>query len=153
VICTDCIGSCKSNYHTITATTAPLSIEQQLINQSINQSMIQLKHAYRKQNNIKPCTELYAVFPKYIAVILSFRDCMVVGLTTTYAISAYHYWCCELESRTGRGAQHYVKKFASDGRWFYPGSPVSSTNKTDCHDITEILLEVALSNIKQISVY
>jgi hypothetical protein len=23
VICTDCIGSCKSNYHTITATTAP----------------------------------------------------------------------------------------------------------------------------------
>ena len=23
VICTDCIGSCKSNYHTITTTTAP----------------------------------------------------------------------------------------------------------------------------------
>jgi hypothetical protein len=46
-----------------------------------------------------------------------------------------------------------VKKFASDGWWFYPGSPVSSTNKTDCHDITEILLEVALSNIKQINVY
>jgi hypothetical protein len=27
------------------------------------------------------------------------------------------------------------------GWWF---SPVSSTNKTDCHDITEILLKVAL---------
>ena len=27
------------------------------------------------------------------------------------------------------------------GRWF---SPVSSTNKTDIHDITEILLKVAL---------
>jgi hypothetical protein len=26
------------------------------------------------------------------------------------------------------------------GRWFSPGTPVSSTNKTDCHDITEILL-------------
>jgi hypothetical protein len=26
---------------------------------------------------------------------------------------------------------------------FYPGTPVSSTNKTDCHDITEILLKVA----------
>jgi hypothetical protein len=26
------------------------------------------------------------------------------------------------------------------GRWFSPGPPVSSTNKTDCHDITEILL-------------
>jgi len=36
------------------------------------------------------------------------RDPMVVGFTTTYAISAYHYWCCELESRSGRGVQHYV---------------------------------------------
>ena len=26
------------------------------------------------------------------------------------------------------------------GRWFSPGPPVSSTNKTDRHDITEILL-------------
>jgi hypothetical protein len=26
------------------------------------------------------------------------------------------------------------------GRWFSPGAPVSSTNKTDRHDITEILL-------------
>jgi hypothetical protein len=28
--------------------------------------------------------------------------------TTTYAISAYHHWCCEFESRWGRGVQHYV---------------------------------------------
>jgi len=32
-------------------------------------------------------------------------------------------------------------------RWFSPGTPVSSTNKTDCHDITEILLKVALNTI------
>ena len=25
------------------------------------------------------------------------------------------------------------------GRWYFPGTPVSSTNKTDCYDITEIL--------------
>ena len=31
------------------------------------------------------------------------------------------------------------------GLWF---SPVSSTNKTDCHDIAEILLKVALNTIK-----
>ena len=31
------------------------------------------------------------------------------------------------------------------GRWFSPGTPVSSTNKTDSHDITEILLNVALN--------
>jgi hypothetical protein len=27
------------------------------------------------------------------------RDPMLVGFTTTYAISAYHHWCCEFESR------------------------------------------------------
>jgi hypothetical protein len=27
------------------------------------------------------------------------------------------------------------------------GTPVSSTNKTDCHDITEILLKVELNTI------
>jgi hypothetical protein len=33
------------------------------------------------------------------------------------------------------------------GRCFSPGTPVSSTNKTDRHDITEILLKVVLNNI------
>ena len=33
------------------------------------------------------------------------------------------------------------------GQWFSPVIPVSSTNKTDHHDITEILLKVALNNI------
>jgi hypothetical protein len=33
-------------------------------------------------------------------------------------------------------------------RWFSPGPPVSSTNKTDRHDITEILMKVALNTIK-----
>jgi hypothetical protein len=32
---------------------------------------------------------------------------------------------------------------------FSPGPPVSSTNKADRHDITEILLKVALNTIKQ----
>jgi len=35
------------------------------------------------------------------------------------------------------------------GRWFSPGPPVSSINKTDRHDITEILLKVALNTIKE----
>ena len=35
------------------------------------------------------------------------------------------------------------------GRWFSPGTPVSSTNKTDSHDITEILLKVVLYTINQ----
>jgi hypothetical protein len=39
------------------------------------------------------------------------HDRMVVGFTTTYAISTYHHWCYEFESRSGRGVQHYVIKF------------------------------------------
>ena len=39
------------------------------------------------------------------------RDRMVVGIKTTYAISAYHHLCCEFESRSGGGVQHYVIKF------------------------------------------
>jgi hypothetical protein len=38
---------------------------------------------------------------------------------------------------------------ATLGRLFSPGPPVSSTNKTDRYDITEILLKVALNTIKQ----
>ena len=37
-----------------------------------------------------------------------------------------------------------VCQWLATGRWFSPGPPVSSTNKTDSHDITEILLKVAL---------
>jgi len=46
--------------------------------------------------------------------------------------------------------QHYVIKFISDlqpVQWFSPGTQVSSTNKTDCHDIIEILLKVVLNTL------
>jgi hypothetical protein len=46
--------------------------------------------------------------------------------------------------------QHYVIKFVSDLRQvggFLRFSPVSSTNKTDRHDMAEILLKVALNII------
>ena len=33
-------------------------------------------------------------------------------------------------------------------QWFSPSPPISPTNKTDRHDITEILLKVALNTIK-----
>jgi hypothetical protein len=44
-----------------------------------------------------------------------------------------------------------VIKFVSDLRQvggFNPGHPVSSTNKTDRHNIAEILLKVTLNTIK-----
>jgi hypothetical protein len=33
------------------------------------------------------------------------------------------------------------------GQWFSPATPVSSTNKTDRHDIAEVLLKVVLNTI------
>ena len=38
-----------------------------------------------------------------------------------------------------------VCKWLATGQWFSPYTPVSSTNKTNRHDITEILLKVALN--------
>jgi hypothetical protein len=34
------------------------------------------------------------------------------------------------------------------GQWLSPDTPVSSINKTESHDITEILLKVAVNTIK-----
>jgi len=64
------------------------------------------------------------------------HDHMVVGFTTTYAISAYHHWCCRFDSRSGQGVQHYVIKFVSDLRhvsgflqvlWFPPPIKLTTT--------------------------
>ena len=80
------------------------------------------------------------------------HDCMVVGFTTTYAISAYHHWklCVEipLMARCTRyNICDKVCQWLPTGRWFSPGTLVSSTNKTDRHDIAEILLKVVLNTI------
>jgi hypothetical protein len=50
------------------------------------------------------------------------------------------------------GSHHGWKLWSPDTilKVYYPrtpGTPVSSTNETDCHDITEILLKVALNTI------
>jgi hypothetical protein len=44
-----------------------------------------------------------------------------------------------------------VQRLAT-GQWFSPGAPISSTNRTDRHDIAEILLKVAISTIKQTNI-
>jgi len=40
-----------------------------------------------------------------------------------------------------------VGQWLATGRWFSVGTPVSSTNYTDRHDITDILLKVSLNTI------
>ena len=67
-----------------------------------------------------------------------FRGCdhMVVGFTTACALSSYHHKSCEFKHCSCRGVLNTtlcdkVCKWLTAGRWFSPGNPVSSTNKTD----------------------
>ena len=60
-------------------------------------------------------------------------------ITTKVASTKCRSWRSVLDT-----PQHYVIKFVGS---FSPGTLVFHTNKTDCHDITEILLKVALNII------
>jgi hypothetical protein len=65
----------------------------------------------------------------------------------TTSVGSYSPVHCEMYS-----IQQYVIKFVRDlGEvgGFLRETPVSSTNKTDRHDIAEILLKVALNTINQ----
>ena len=76
-------------------------------------------------------------------------DHMVVGFTTTYAISALMLWVRIAIRARCTTFCNTVCRWLASGWCFFPGPPVSSTNKTDRHDIAEILLKVALNTIKQ----
>ena len=80
------------------------------------------------------------------------RNRTVVGFTTTCAISAYHQFSCEFESCWWGGVLDAtlcdkICQWMVSGRWFSPGNPVSSTNKTDLHDIPDILLKMVLNTL------
>ena len=83
------------------------------------------------------------------------RDCrhdhMVVGFTTTCAIclSPLKLWVRTPFLVRCTWLCDKVCEWLAAGWWFSLGTPVSSINKTDRHDINEILLKVALNTIKQ----
>jgi hypothetical protein len=78
---------------------------------------------------------------------------MIVRFSATCGIRAYNHVRCEFEPVHGEvySIHHYVIMFVRDlqqvGVWFSSGTPVSSTNKPYNHDITKILLKVALNTI------
>jgi hypothetical protein len=79
---------------------------------------------------------------------------MVVGFTATYAISAYHHWCCEFESLSGEvySIQHYVMKFVSDLPQV--GGSLQVLQFPPLIKVTApILLKVALNTINQTNQY
>jgi hypothetical protein len=58
---------------------------------------------------------------------------------------------CKLQKGCTRlaAASDKVYQLLAHGRWFSPGTPVSSTTKTGLHDISEILLKVAFNTKNQ----
>ena len=80
------------------------------------------------------------------------RDHMEAEFTINYASSTYHplsLWA-RIPLRLGvldTTLCDEVCQCLAVGRWFSPCTPVSSTNKTERHDITEILFKVALNTI------
>jgi hypothetical protein len=48
-------------------------------------------------------------------------------------------------------ASDKVYQLLAHGRWFSPGTPASSTTKTGCHDIAEILLKGYIKHNKSIN--
>ena len=77
-------------------------------------------------------------------------DRMLVEFTTTHAISAYP---TDIEGSNPAQAKcttlcDKVCQWLAAGRLFSPGTPVSSPNKIDRHDISEILIESAIKQHK-----
>jgi hypothetical protein len=65
--------------------------------------------------------------------------CFVLHLYLLFCCCLFYYLYSMASSRK-------VCQWLGAGRWFSPGIPVSSTNKTDRHDITEILLKIKHHN-------
>jgi hypothetical protein len=72
-------------------------------------------------------------------------------------ISAYYHQSCEFEPCSWLGVldatlcDKVCQRLATH-QWFSPGTQVSSTNKTDCHDIAEKLLIWCLNNDHSLTV-
>ena len=74
------------------------------------------------------------------------HDHMVVRFRATCAISAYHYYSWEFESCSWRVVLDTlcdkVCQWLATSQWFLG----FATNKTDCHNITAILLKMVLKH-------
>ena len=78
----------------------------------------------------------------------------IVGSNSSYKLITNTAWVraqlCKLQKRCIRlaAASDKVYQLLAQDRWFSPCTPASSTTKTGCHDIAEILLKVALIHQK-----
>jgi transposase len=89
-----------------------------------------------------------------------YTNCHTVWWSWSYGSWIYNYLCNQCLSPLMLWVRISIRarcttlcdkvcQWLATGRWFSPSPPVSSTNKTDRHDIAEILLKVALNTIKR----
>ena len=143
---TDCIGSCKSNYHTITTTTTPESplIIGVFLLSFWTSTIVAISNIFfisslNKWQIFSSLSELWgwSWSGSYSSWICNYmcNQC----LNTIKVMSSSNLAHGEVYS-----IQHYVIQFCG---FLLVGTLVSSTNTTDRNDITEILLKVALNTM------
>jgi hypothetical protein len=71
---------------------------------------------------------------------------LVDGTSSAHSFNPYAYFGHSWSYFDIQNLQLVILLLAQ-GRWFSPGIPASSTTKTGRHDISEILLKVALNTI------
>jgi hypothetical protein len=87
-------------------------------------------HVHQNKQNKRQKYHIVGTVPK------SNRKIVERGAIDTLNTYIIHIW------------RHIFLAWYISDRWLSPGTPVSSTNKTDRHYITEIFLKVALSTIE-----
>ena len=110
-----------------------------------------------------PCSHISSVFLVLLPLIpYSHISSVFLGTSWSWSYGSwiYNYLCNQwlaplmlwvrisIRARCTTLCDKKKCQWFATGQWFSPSSPVSSTNKTHHHDITEILLKVDL-NIKQ----
>jgi hypothetical protein len=172
VIGTDSIGSCKSNYHMITASklivTYYVLIYQGVLNFFLCVYMTSFRSC-EKYNQTVVSAIVYHIMLYWVHlpwVGFELTTLLVIGTDSIGSCkSNYHMITasssvkvkeCETSAIRGKDFNRWgvlntalcdkVCQWLATGRSFSQGTSVSSTYKTDHHDITEILLKVALNN-------
>jgi len=106
-------------------------------------------HFFVKRCSVRHFSHLFfrriLFYSLFLSIYISVVVVIVVAFTYTYPISLFHHLCCRIESRSLQDVLDTtvcdkVSQWFVTGQRFSPGTPVSSTNRTDCHDITEILI-------------
>ena len=85
--------------------------------------------------------DLFSIRPRAWYWLVLYIYIVILFLSLTFSV-------CNIFYRLAATSDE-VYQLLAHGRWFSPGTPASSTTKTGCHDIAEILLKVALSTINQ----